>query len=253
MPRSKHGGPHELGQNFLHHKPTLKLIARLVARTSGPILEIGPGDGALTRVLVRLQRPISAIEIDERRVATLRREFPQIRVRCADVLSSRLDAPNIVGNLPFHLTTPILRKLLKAHRWQTAIVMTQWEVAKKRASVGGGTMMTAQAAPWFEFELAGRVPAWGFSPRPAVDGGVLAINRRESPLVRAAERRLYEHFVRKMFTGRGGDLGRILENATGMRRKAARRLVAELDLGVRALPRDIKPDQWVALWRAGRG
>src|SRR5690625_1938156 len=147
MPRSKHGGPHELGQDFLHHKPTLKLIARLVARTSGPILEIGPGDGALTRVLVRLQRPISAIEIDERRVATLRREFPQIRVRCADVLSSRLDAPNIVGNLPFHLTTPILRKLLTAHRWQTATAMSLREVAKKQASVGGGAKMTAQEAP----------------------------------------------------------------------------------------------------------
>src|SRR5690625_7989133 len=106
MPRSKHGGPHELGQNFLHHKPTLKLIARLVARTSGPILEIGPGDGALTRVLVRLQRPISAIEIDERRVANLRREFPQIRVRCADVLSSTLATPNNVGHLTYHMTPP---------------------------------------------------------------------------------------------------------------------------------------------------
>src|SRR5690625_5780038 len=101
MPRSKHGGPHELGQNFLHHKPTLKLIARLVARTSGPILEIGPGDGALTRVLVRLQRPISAIEIDVRRVATLRRVFTQLRVRCADFLSSWLADPSIVCNLPF--------------------------------------------------------------------------------------------------------------------------------------------------------
>src|SRR5690625_2549211 len=109
MPRSKHGGPHELGQNFLHHKPTLKLIARLVARTSGPILEIGPGDGALSRVLVRFQRPVSAIEIDERRVATMRRESPLIRVRCADVLASKLDAPNIGGNLPFHPTTSILR------------------------------------------------------------------------------------------------------------------------------------------------
>ena len=67
MPRSTHGGRHELGQNFLVHGPTLEKIAAIVAATQGPILEIGSGSGALTRHLARLQRPLTAIDIDEHR------------------------------------------------------------------------------------------------------------------------------------------------------------------------------------------
>ncbi|HMO09916.1 MAG TPA: 23S ribosomal RNA methyltransferase Erm, partial [Actinotalea sp.] len=51
MRHSSHGGRHELGQNNLVHKPTINRIARLVAATDGPILELGAGDGALTRAL----------------------------------------------------------------------------------------------------------------------------------------------------------------------------------------------------------
>ena len=76
MPRSTHGGRHELGQNFLVHGPTLEKIAAIVAATQGPILEIGSGSGALTRHLARLQRPLTAIDIDEHRVAKLRQRCP---------------------------------------------------------------------------------------------------------------------------------------------------------------------------------
>ncbi len=73
----------------------------------------------------------------------------------------------VVGNIPFHLTTPILRRLLSSATWQHAVVLTQWEVARKRAGVGGRTMMTAQAAPWFDFVLDSRVPAGCFTRGPA--------------------------------------------------------------------------------------
>ncbi len=64
--------------------------------------------------------------------------------------------------------------------------------------------MTAQSAPWFEFSLEGRVPAWGFSPQPSVDGGLLAITRRGSPLVPDADRR----GVRRVRTGHVHGAGR---------------------------------------------
>ncbi len=60
-----------------------------------------------------------------------------------DALRTRLDRPVVVGNLPFHLTTPILRRLLAAGGWTEAVLLTQWEVARKRAGVGGRTMLTA--------------------------------------------------------------------------------------------------------------
>lgn len=248
MPRSIHGGRHELGQNFLTHRPTLARITELVAGTSGSILELGCGDGALTRSLAALGRPVAAIDIDEHRVRRLRKALPDVRIEVADATRHPLDAPVVVGNIPFHVTTPILRRLLSSGRWNEAILLTQWEVARKRAGVGGATMMTAQSAPWFEFSLEGRVPAWGFSPQPSVDGGLLAITRRGSPLVPVSERREYEAFVRAMFTGRGSNLAAVLAAAARIPMPRARRAVAAAGAAERRLPRDLRPEHWAALW-----
>lgn len=110
-------------------------------------------------------------------------------------------------------------------------------------------MMTAQSAPWFEFTLEGRVPAWGFSPQPSVDGGVLSITRRGSPLVPASDRRAYEAFVGAMFTGRGATLPAVVAGAARIPMPHARRIVAEVGAGDRRLPRDLRPEHWAALWR----
>ncbi|MCB8043592.1 23S ribosomal RNA methyltransferase Erm [Microbacterium oxydans] len=248
MPRSIHGGRHELGQNFLTHRPTLTRIAALVGRTSGSILELGCGDGALTRVLADLGRPLTAIDVDEHRVHRLRRALPGVRIEIADATRHPLEADTVVGNIPFHVTTPILRRLLSGDRWNEAVLLTQWEVARKRAGVGGATMMTAQSAPWFEFALEGRVPAWGFSPQPSVDGGLLAITRRGSPLVAVSDRQRYEAFVRAMFTGRGGSLAAVVAAAARIPTGKARRAVAAAGARECRLPRELRPEHWAALW-----
>lgn len=250
MPRSPHGGRHELGQNFLTHAPTIERIAALIARTDGAILEIGAGGGALTRRLASLGRPLTAIDIDEHRIARLRRALAGVEIEHADALRYPLRQPVVVGNIPFHLTTPILRRLLTEGAWEHAVLLTQWEVARKRAGVGGGTMMTAQTAPWFVFSLEGRVPAGHFIPVPSVDGGLLRIERRARPLLPAAERRRYERFVRSVFTGGGGTMPRIVQRASGAERGAASAALRRAGLTRSALPRDLRPAQWAQLWRS---
>jgi len=247
--RSPHGGRHELGQNFLIHRPTIHRIGDLVARTDGTILEIGPGDGALTAELARLGRRVRAVEIDEHRVRRLRERIPHVEVQQGDALRSVLDAHVIVGNIPFHLTTPLLRRILTTDSWREAILLTQWEVARKRAGVGGSTMMTAQTAPWFDFRLHGRVPAQGFRPVPSVDGGILSITRRQTPLLPRTERPRYEAFVRGVFTGRGRGIAGILHT----RRPRHQGITAALrraEIAADALPRDLTAAQWAELWRS---
>lgn len=255
--RSRHGGRHELGQNLLHHLPTIDQIVTLVSATRGAILEIGAGDGALTAPLSRLGRELLAIDIDEHSIRRLRRRLPRVRVEHADGLTTPLDRPVIVSNVPFHLTTPILRRLLSEGGWQHAVLLTQWEVARKRAGVGGRTMMTAQCDPWFEFRLHARVPAHGFHPRPSVDGGVLEIRRRRVPLLPAEERRGYEDFVRRVFTARGADLGsRLAYVVPGLGRREALRLLERAGTTASALPRSLSAIHWSALWTLlgdGRG
>lgn len=248
MSHTRFGGRHELGQNFLNHRPTIARIVRLVAATHGPILELGAGDGALTRELAKLGRTVTAIELDPRRVERLRRSLPGVRVVHADMLRHPIGLGVVVGNIPFHLTTPTLRRLLDARRWDAAVLMTQWEVARKRAGVGGGTMMTAQAAPWFTFSLEGRVPASCFTPMPSVDGGLLRIERRAESLVPMAQRRAYESFVRAVFTGSGSSLTRILQKATRASTARVARGLAAAEVPRGVLPRELRPEQWAALW-----
>ncbi len=249
MPRSRYGGRHELGQNFLTHRPTLGRITTLVDRTSGPILELGAGDGALTRLLADLGRPLTAIDIDEHRVERLSRSLPGVQVVSADATTYPMNAEVVVGNIPFHLTTPIIRRLLASRGWRHAVLLTQWEVARKRAGVGGSTMLTAQSAPWFEFALEGRVPAWGFAPQPSVDGGVLTIDRRGSPLIAESERRRYETFIRTVFTGRGSNIAGVVARAAGVDASTARRALVRAGATSARLPRDVGGEQWPRLWR----
>lgn len=253
MPHSAYGGRHELGQNFLTHKPTIDRIISLVGKTHGPILEMGAGDGALTRRIAGLGRPFTAIDLDEHRLGRLQQSLPRVKMIHGDALQYPLRARVVVGNIPFHLTTPILRRLLTQGTWTYAILLTQWEVARRRAGVGGSTMMTAQSAPWFEFTLHGRVPSWGFDPQPSVDGGLLSIRRRGSPLVPLHQRKTYERFVRSIFTGRGRGLGNILAGSNGLTHHRARRALDAAGVSPRALPRDLTASQWAALWEKVRG
>ena len=69
------------------------------------------------------------------------------------------------------------------------------------------------------------------------------------PLVPKKQRAHYERFVRAMFTGRGGSLDRVVANATRADRGRARRAMADHGIDPRALPRDLTPRQWAALWR----
>ncbi len=244
---STHHGRHEYGQNFLCDRRVVADIVKIVARTTGPIVEIGAGDGALTLPLQRLNRPLTAIEIDRRRAGRLATRT-SAEVVSGDFLRYRLPpVPHVVvGNLPFHLTTAILRRLLHGPGWTDAVLLMQWEVARRRAAVGGATMMTAQWWPWFEFGVVRKVSADAFRPRPGVDAGLLTIERRGEPLVPWTDRHRYQALVHEVFTGRGRGLAQIL------RRHVDRRWLHANGIHAASLPRDLTARQWAALFDAVR-
>ncbi|MEV0947967.1 23S ribosomal RNA methyltransferase Erm [Rhodococcus sp. NPDC049939] len=247
-----HAGRHEFGQNFLTDRKTVDTIVGLVSKTDGPIIEIGPGDGALTLPLQTLRRPITAIEIDSRHSQALQRRVgPGTKIVLGDFLHYRLPRKphTIVGNLPFHQTTAMLRRILHTEHWIEAVLLVQWEVARRRAAVGGATMMTAQWWPWYDFALVGRVPSSAFTPRPGVDAGLMTITRRKVPLIEPAGRRRYNAFVRAVFTGKGRGLHQILPRVVATPAKTAveKWLAAQRFRGI-PLPRDLSPEQWCELF-----
>jgi 23S rRNA (adenine-N6)-dimethyltransferase len=243
MPSSFRGRRHELSQNHLVDPRVATRIAGLVP--PGPVLELGAGAGALTRLLADRPWPVTAVELDPARVAVLRRELGRsVRVVHADMLRFPLaGAHHVVSNVPFGITTPVLRRLLDQGSWPSAVLLLQWEVARKRAAVGGTTLLTASWWPWFEFELAGRVPSAAFRPRPAVDGGLLVIRRRPVALVGPGQRSSYQRLVRTAFAG-----DRLLP---ALRRvPGADRWVAAQGVGRAVRPRDLSAPAWASLHRA---
>ncbi len=166
MQHSHKPGRHELAQNFLIDRVVISRIVHLVAQRPGPVVEWGTGDGAITLALNDLGRPLVGIEIDGARANKLsRRVGPHVCITEGDILR-HAPPPRavVVSNVPFHLTTPFLRHLLGSPDWSAAILITQWEVARKRAGVGGTTQLTAQTWPWFSFALDRRIDASASDP-----------------------------------------------------------------------------------------
>lgn len=223
--RTQRPGRHELGQNFLTDPEVVAAFVDLVAATDGPIIEIGAGDGALTLPLQRLGRPLTAIEVDHRRAARpARHADASTEIVRADFLRYRTPAaPHVLaGNLPFHLTTAMLRRVLRAPGWTDAVLLVQWEVARRRAGVGGATMMTAQWWPWYEFRLA--------------------------------DRARYQHLVERVFTGRGRGLAEILPNAVpDVPRRRVRGWLRHHGVAPMALPKALTAAQWADLHRLRDG
>lgn len=248
------GGAHELGQNLLIDTQVIRRVVDLVPDADRPVVEWAAGRGALTLPLARLGRPLEAVEIDPRSTGRLSRVVPgNVTVTRDDILrhAPPSDPYDLVCNVPFHLTTPVLRRLFTLTGWQRAVLITQWEVARKRAAVGGTTLLTAQWWPWLSPRLDRRVPAAAFRPRPSVDAGLLVIDRRAEPLLPVREQRGYQRFAAAVFNGRGRGLHEILTRQ-GIARDDVRRWAREHGVGPNALPRELDARAWAGAYRMSR-
>jgi 16S rRNA (adenine1518-N6/adenine1519-N6)-dimethyltransferase len=180
-----------LGQNFLRDPNTArKIVAAVGAPPDEPVVEIGPGTGALTGLLAERYERLVAIEIDPRAVALLRGEHPGLDVREMDVLhvdwpalAGELGGPvHVVGNLPYYITTPIVFSLLDAGASVAqALVMIQLEVARRIVAVPRtkeygilSVVLQRLCRPELLFEVSRNV----FRPRPDVASAVVRLDFR---------------------------------------------------------------------------
>ena len=241
------GGAHELGQNLLVDRQVISRVVDLVPDADRPVVEWAAGRGAVTLPLARLGRPVEAVEIDPRSARRLGRIVPgNVTVTRDDILRHAPPSGpyDLVCNVPFHLTTPVLRRLFTLADWQRAVLITQWEVARKRAAVGGTTLLTAQWWPWYSPRLDRRIPAGAFRPRPSVDAGLLVIDRRPRPLVPVADLGRYQRFAAAVFNGPGRGVREVLTRY-GVARGDVGRWARENGVGPNALPRDLDSRAWV--------
>ena len=243
-----------LSQNFLVDRRAIDALVDGSGVGNGDlVVDIGAGNGLISAALVRRGAQVLAIERDPSLADRLRTKFatwPAVTVVEGDVLETPLpDKPfSVVANLPFGITTKILRHLLDSDALARADVIVQAEVARKRGSGGRGTLLNACWEPWFEFATGARIAASAFRPRPRVDAAVLIVTRRSPPLVDPASRRDYVDFVTAAFEGARPTVASALARSIPRSRFAG--LARELGFGADALPSHLDVSQWAGLFHA---
>ncbi len=175
-----------LGQHWLKNRAILDEIADLTAQSADEntvCLEIGPGLGTLTSSLLKRFKEVIAVEFDQRLAENLPKSFPgkNLRVVQGDILAT--DIPSLVqtdnyvvaGNIPYYITSPIVRQLIELQPAPRQIVLLmQKEVAERIASEPGDhSLLSLTVQNHAEVELGPFVPASEFTPPPKVDSQTL--------------------------------------------------------------------------------
>lgn len=225
------------------------------------VVEFGAGAGMLTRPLSRKAGRVLAVELDPRWASHLEERFAgdeNVEVVRGDALEVELpeEPYRVVANVPFHITTDILHRLLDDPDSSpvSAHLIVQKAVAKKHARDSPTTLKTLEWSPWFEFSAPMRVPSDFFFPAPAVDGGVLAAVRRRRDIVPVRRKERFRGFVRLMFTGSGRTVGERLRRV--FTKNQARRLAKDVGFDRRGSPSSLTVHQWsevFAFMDGGRG
>lgn len=245
----------ELSQNFLRGKEAAeRFVDTADLRPDGLVLEVGGGEGAITEAAAVRCRKLDVYEIDPVYARKLRNRVSghgNVRVVEGDFLAAPPpDGPfQVIGNVPFSITAPVIRWCLGAGALDNATFITQLEYARKRTGdFGRWSLLTVSSWPLFSWELRGRISRTQFRPVPRVDAGVLQLTQRPRPLVPPSRMRAYERMVELGFTGLGGSLYASLST----RFPSSRVSKALADAGVE---RDrvvafVNPGQWLRIFES---
>lgn len=171
-----------LGQNFLQDQGTAqKIIAALDAKTACNLLEIGPGQGALTRWIVNTPARVFALEKDILLAQAAKSNWPEVNMIAADALEfawERLRGPwSLIGNLPYNVASPIIWEVVsRVPQLTQAVFMVQKEVGDRLAAAPGSRAYGALSV-WVQSHVQVKklfvVGPQVFRPRPKVDSAVI--------------------------------------------------------------------------------
>ncbi len=205
-----------LGQNFLHDANQLRrIVAAAGLREGDRILEIGPGLGPLTELLLASARELLAIEKDRRLVELLQRRFGTAQTLSLvhkDALDYLRQHPTdwsewkLVANLPYSVASRLLVELAQMERGPRLMVVTlQWEVAQRLLAQARGEdygvltlliQLRYQPDGWF------KIPPSCFFPEPEVESACIKLIRREEPLLPLDQGRIFSKIVKRGFSQR---------------------------------------------------
>jgi len=262
-----------LGQHFLVDEAVLETITSAAELTPGDvIMEIGPGLGILTGELARQAGLVIAIELDRKLAAILEQtlsSFGNVTIINDDVLKidpaallqeqktklpSAVNTPfnyKVVANLPYYITSPVLRHFLEASaKPQIMVVMVQKEVAEAIVARPGQMSVLSISVQFYgEPRIISYVPAGCFYPAPEVDSAILRIDVYPQPAVAVDDRDSFFELVRAGFTASRKQIVNSLTQGLGLSKTEILSLLKEASIVPQRRAETLTLDEWAQLWQ----
>lgn len=255
-----------LGQHFLHSAHYLALIADAAHIQPGErVIEVGPGEGALTAVLLSRGAKVVALEKDRRLIPVLKEKFEKeiehgaLVVHECDALEAELVAfipknkkYKVVANIPYYITGALLKKFLTAAAQPgTLVFLVQKEVAERIARHGAANKVFKESILSLSVKAYGTpsyiktVPRGAFAPPPTVDSAILLIeNISRNNFKNAAEEEKFFELIKAGFAQKRKLLKRNLEAVLGKDAPAA---MQRANIPQNARAEDVPLEQWLKL------
>lgn len=251
-----------LGQNFLHDPNMLDKIVALAALTADDVvLEIGPGTGLLTERLAQVARHVTAVEVDERLqplLETVVAAHPNLNIIYQDILA--LDVAKlfpsepyvVVANLPYYITSAILRHLLEIEQRPRWLLLTvQMEVAERIISTPNDMSILSVSVQYYGTpQIVARLNPSVFWPRPDVDSALLRIDTFARPPVDVPSDKLFFRLVRAGFGQKRKQLKNSISNGLNLTTDQTSALFEAAQIDARRRAETLTLEEWAQLTRA---
>lgn len=245
-----------LGQHWLHDEASLAAMCDAgLVHHHDTVLEVGPGLGTLTKLLVQKAAKVVAVEFDEELAQNLPKEVPAINLDVvhSDILKFDLtqlsSGYKVVANIPYYLTSNLLRTLSESKNPPKVIaLLVQKEVAERIcADPGDMSLLSVSVQMYYDVQLAELVPAALFIPPPKVDSQIVQLLRRPEPLFGNRDSKHVFRLVKAGFANRRKTLLNSLSAGLRIPKTETSGLLEQAGIASGSRPQELSLDQWLRL------
>lgn len=256
MPTKKH-----LGQHWLHDRFVLDHIAdEADVNAQDTILEVGPGLGTLTSILLARAEKVISVEFDEDLARKLPGQFPgkNLKVVHSDILAydtRGLPAGyKVVANVPYYITSKIIQKFMtEANKPSIVTLLIQKEVAQRVAAGPGNMSILAVSAQLYaDVSLGDVVPAELFTPAPKVNSQVVTLRTKPLELPDGVDEKFFFRIVKAGFSAKRKKLRSSLSGGLAISKDEAGALLERAGISAEQRAQDLSIEHWRALCKVYR-
>lgn len=246
-----------LGQHWLHDPATLEAIVLAGNVQPGDeVLEIGPGLGTLTDVLIQAGAIVTALEFDQDLIKGLHKKYSSnnsVTIVEGDVrtydLTKLPEKYKVVANIPYYLTSYLIRSISESENPpEIAVLLIQKEVAERIcASPGQMGILSVIAQFYFECSLDVEVPAELFTPPPKVDSQVVVLTKREKNLFDVDEQKFF-NLIKAGFSEKRKTLRNSLAGGLHTSKEEAEELLTKSEIDFSLRPQALSLADWYRIY-----